>query len=339
MPEKSQTDKILFIGGHRKSGTSMVRDLFDGHSDVSCYPPDLTVLYAYFPQFLKDHHEAKDLIDRLDRIVVKELELSYKMSGAVLPAPISKFKECFFDDLSQVHQLKDMQKIITRIFSCYKNWSSDNKNQKNINVIKETSIEIYAQQLFNWFPDAQFLQIMRDPRDNYAALKAGVEQKYKKYGEDEHVTLLSLINRLGTSMRMGLINQKIYDGAHYNIVKFEDITSMTQPAMEKICQWLNMPFEETLLTPSKFSQSSKGNNFDGKDFSKISNAHVGAWKDRITEEEAKIIEFYLGDLMQEYGYNLAFSKEQTIEATSTFYQWSNYQYFYFDRFKNEELSE
>ena len=57
----------------------------------------------------------------------------------------------------------------------------------------------------------------------------------------------------------------------------------------------------------------------------------------ITEEEAKVIEFYLGDLMEQYGYTLEFTNKQAAKAASNFYEWSNYQYFYFDRFLNEEL--
>ena len=44
--------KVLFITGHRKSGTSMLNNLFDGHEDFLVYPNDITILYAYFPNFI-----------------------------------------------------------------------------------------------------------------------------------------------------------------------------------------------------------------------------------------------------------------------------------------------
>lgn len=336
MSLNANPDRLLFIGGHRKSGTSMVRDLFDGHAEVICYPPDLTVFYAYFPQFLKDHQDIDALKARLERIVVRELELSYEASNVPLPAPIDDFRTQFFTGLDSLEKLVDMKEITSRIYQTFRNWAGDKSSDNKLNILKETTIEVYYDQFANWFPQSQFLQIMRDPRDNYAALKAGVEKKYKKYGEDEHVTLMSLLNRLGTSLKMGLINQEKYDTKNYHIEKFENITSSPEKTMKDLCQWLGLSFDPKLLQPSKLGQPTKGNNFDGKDFSRISNSHVNAWKQRITEEEAKVIEFYLGDLMEQYGYTLEFTKEQASKAASTFYEWSNYKYFYFDRFQNEE---
>jgi hypothetical protein len=44
--------EILFITGHRKSGTTMFANLFDGHEDFCVYPSDLTILYAFYPYFI-----------------------------------------------------------------------------------------------------------------------------------------------------------------------------------------------------------------------------------------------------------------------------------------------
>ena len=43
--------QTLFITGHRKSGTTMLASLFDGHKDLSVYPTDLSLMYAYYPNF------------------------------------------------------------------------------------------------------------------------------------------------------------------------------------------------------------------------------------------------------------------------------------------------
>ena len=46
-------NKLLFLTGHRKSGTTMFANLFDGHDDFLVYPSDICLLYAYFPYFIK----------------------------------------------------------------------------------------------------------------------------------------------------------------------------------------------------------------------------------------------------------------------------------------------
>ena len=40
---------FIFLTGHRKSGTTLLKSLIDGHPDINVYPTDLTLLYAYFP--------------------------------------------------------------------------------------------------------------------------------------------------------------------------------------------------------------------------------------------------------------------------------------------------
>lgn len=322
---------LVFIGGHRKAGTSMFNDLFDGHPQIINYPPDLTILYAYFPDFIKKTKDKTKLLKRLDLLTAEEIKLCYLDAQVDLPNPIEKFKKTFFDQIKTDDDLKDLRKIISQLIITYSSWSNQSNRSKFL--LKETSLEIYANEIFNWFPNSKIIQTMRDPRDNYAALKAGVKKKYLKLGEDENATLASLIHRLGTSMRIGLINQKTYKN-RYKIIKFEDLTSEAQLTLKDICDWLNIKFDESLLKPSKISKPTKGNNFEGDMLFEISNKNVGAWKQRITEEEAKIIEFHLGDLMIKYGYELEYSNKEAAKSASNFYKWSNYQYFYSDRFKS-----
>ena len=66
----------------------------------------------------------------------------------------------------------------------------------------------------------------------------------------------------------------------------------------------------------------------------VSTVNVGRWKNRITEKEAKIIEFHFRDLMLKYGYDCEYDIEQQIDAATDFYKWTNYQYYYFDHFQN-----
>ena len=46
-------------------------------------------------------------------------------------------------------------------------------------VEKTTSSEFYATEIIKWFPNAKFIHLIRDPRDNFASLKSGWEERYK----------------------------------------------------------------------------------------------------------------------------------------------------------------
>ena len=75
--------------------------------------------------------------------------------------------------------------------------------------------------------------------------------------------------------------------------------------------------------------------FDGKDFNGISSEHVGKWKQRISEKEAMIIEFWLDDIMRLWGYESEFGYKDRQSAFSEFYDWYNSKYFYHDSFSKK----
>ena len=59
--------KTIFITGHRKSGTTLLSNLFDGHEDFAVYPTDLSLMYAYFPYFNKSSISYKQKIKRIKK--------------------------------------------------------------------------------------------------------------------------------------------------------------------------------------------------------------------------------------------------------------------------------
>ena len=63
--------KILFLTGHRKSGTTMFSNLFDGHEDFLVYPSDICLLYAYYPFFIKSKMSLKKKKDRIFKNIIK----------------------------------------------------------------------------------------------------------------------------------------------------------------------------------------------------------------------------------------------------------------------------
>ena len=61
---------------------------------------------------------------------------------------------------------------------------------------------------------------------------------------------------------------------------------------------------------------------------------VQQWVERISEDEAKIIEFHLGELMKQFSFDLNFAHNDSTIVAAEFYKWQNYNYFFSDRFKS-----
>ena len=53
--------QTIFLTGHRKSGTTLLKSLLDGHPKISSYPTDLTLMYSYFPHVKFQKHTKNKL--------------------------------------------------------------------------------------------------------------------------------------------------------------------------------------------------------------------------------------------------------------------------------------
>ena len=318
----------VFICGHRKGGTTVFHNLFDGHPELLVYPSDLNLLYAYFPQYLQPGFSDEQRRERLDKVLFEDLKEQLKINNTGSLIDMDKFRSGFFERVGE--DLVDMKKIISSLIMSFA--STVNASGK-VPVIKETSIEIYATEIFSWFPDAKFIQLLRDPRDNYGALKSGVSKYYSKIGENEKETLASLIHRAKLGMEIGFYNLQKFGPEKYKMLKFEDVISNPEREMKSVADFMNIKFDPVLLSPTRLNERTRGNNFDGNNFSELSATNVGRWKERISETEAQIIEFHFQELMNKLDYKLNFKMEECAQAAAEFYKWQNYRYFYSDRFK------
>jgi hypothetical protein len=310
------------------------------------YPTDIALLYAYYPEFI-EKNEEEDLVGRINQILFDDLKrVAKSFKGEEYIEDVNRWRKNFYDKLEEngSYNLKDIGEILETLAVTYQEFDSGVVGGKGSGasewtVLKETSIEIYAHELLEWFPEARFIHLVRDPRDTYAALAAGVDDYYSHFGEDEHVTLFSLLNRLGTGLKSGLANRERFGEERYRIFHFEDIVSEPRRMMKELASWLDIDFQHTMTKPTKMGEETTGNSFEGKEFREVSDSNKGAWTERISDEQAQVIEFYLSHLMSEYGYESAFSLQEAREAAAEFYKWSNYEYFYFDSFGSEERKE
>lgn len=323
--------EYIFIGGHRKCGTTMLLNLLDGHAELLVYPIDMTIFYAYYPFYNNQNHTLKEKKERLNEIIFKNFHNKLKKHDNVI-FDLEKMKNHFFDYLED-SQIDDILHVTDAMLKSYCFAKGIHLEDFSRVVFKETSIEIYAKLLFDNFENVKIIELIRDPRDNFAALKAGVEKYYSKNGEDKNALLMSMIHRLQVSKKIGLLNYAKYQNTNYITIKFEDLTQSTINTMIKLSAFLGIKYSNKMSSPTFMGEETGGNNWDGLKFSNVTNQNVNNWQNRISFEEAKIIEFHLSDIMTLENYPLFFKKDQMLDSIVDFYKWANYRYYFKDSFK------
>lgn len=316
---------LVFVCGHRKSGTTLLANLLDGHRKLAVYPIDLALLYAYFPEFIRVHHDPGELRARLALVLFADLRR--RVDARLLD--VDTLEREFFDGLPD-DVLGRPDVLIARLMTAFHKVSGG--EAKRWGVFKETSIEIYAREILGWFPDARFIHLVRDPRDNFAALATGVDNYYSRLGEDHNRTLASLLNRIEIGFRMAQENKEQFGAGRYHVLRFEDLTAAPERSMQAIADFLGIAPEAALLAPTMLGHPSGGNAFDGVAAFDVNARNVGRWRDRIAPEDAQVIEFHLAREMQAFGYEPVFDHCARARAAAEFYKWQNYTYFYSDRF-------
>jgi hypothetical protein len=329
--QNQKTNQYILLTGHRKSGTTMLHSLFDGHPELVIYPVDIGLLYQFFPCFIKDN--PPDKFDARIRTVLDQT------TNAIKGKRISKSVDCFSSEdfcnilleMFDATTLTQPHLIIDAIATAWFEYAGLDNNKPLL--MKETSISIHLKDILSHLPNTQFLQIVRDPRDNFAAIKAGSKKYYQHIGEELHTSLSSLLLRARMDLMLALEYQKTFP-ENFMAIRFEDLTASPGDIIPKCCDFLNIHFEESLLTPTFLLEPFYGNNYDDKKFTGISDKHTGLWRDRITEFEACVIEFWLQNECSSWGYKNHYDIEKSIVHFNKYYSKVNCDTYYFDRFKH-----
>ncbi|WP_440694009.1 sulfotransferase family protein [Candidatus Pelagibacter sp. HIMB1695] len=314
-------NKIIFLTGHRKSGTSLLHRLFDDHPHINLYPDDFTFFYSYFPYYTdKYKNNKKELINRIVKIYSNLIKFK-KYNNNYNSLNIAKSIRCLKKSLLNINLLSKYEVFNTIISE----WSKLNKKISNGPlIVKETSQSIFFHEFKNFFPKFKMVNIIRDPRDNFASIKSGLKKYYEKFGEDNISSLTSTIFRARQDLISAKLNEK---NKSFTNIKYEDLTLKPKETMRKLCRFLDIEFTNNLINPTIFGEPYLGNNFNKKIYN-IDKSNVKNWSKRISKEECCVIEYFLHDAMNIWGYKLKYKLDESEKYYSKFYEKLNSKYFF-----------
>jgi len=323
----SYLDNPVFVCGHRKAGTTMLVNLLDNVDSIITYPDDSGFFYRYFPRYANDSYTDKEKINRLCDVIIKE-----KLSEVIddIDCDFEEKRQLIANQIDLVGKVRNYAKsnfsykeILLYFIDSFKEVFYPESNA-TVWVEKTTSTEIYAVELSREFPNAKFIHIIRDPRDNFSSLLSGWDKKYSSVNDTIERLLQSTIDRGLLGMKCAKNNCEIIGQDRYKVIKFEELTSNPKDMMKDIASFIGVPFDENMLTPTVFGRSWYGNNFNGIKTTSPTSFNVSKWKSRMDPYYAQVIEFYFKDMMEYFEYDIEYTLKETQLAASNFYKWSNF---------------
>ncbi len=290
-------DRPVFICGHPKAGTSLLRAVLDSHPQLIVYPEETRFFRRTLPQLDGQAIEAQ--IKLAERALIH----IFRWNRAE-PDP----SQTGFDDRDYTNipyevvrtNLEELLKsrsshpgdLLSAVVLAYGMTAGALLPETSHWVEKSPYNEYYANQIFSWWPEARCIHILRDPRDNFAS--------YRRKHPDWNAEFFS--SNWSRSTDAGINNQSIFGEDRYWFVRFEDLARSPEEYLSRLANFLNISWNPSLINPTRAGQQWGGNSMFEDQFQSISTAPLSRWKDSLSQVDAEVVTTMTKKLLKTWDY-------------------------------------
>lgn len=276
----------IFIVGAPKSGTSLLRSLFDNHPELAVIPFETTIFHILGEEVNHPFRRNKanrfklelfESFKKFEKIITEYNSSSFNYIDST---HLNKFQGNVIDYEDKFINLKNKKEIFSFLVEylnkAYIGIDSSYFNNKRV-VEKSIINHEFAFLLKDYFPNAKFIHIVRNPYANIVSLR-----NYKSKGK--FPSLPEIFLTLENSYKYLFINRRNID--NYFVLKYEDLIQNPDEIMSKISGFLGIKYDpDILLHPTLMGDKWAGNSTSNKSFINISKAPMDHWKEYITPVE------------------------------------------------------
>lgn len=276
----------LFIVGANRSGTTLLRLILNAHSRIAI--PDELVYFDYnFSRgsFRPWHHPGFSQ-EQYEQFVSRFLE---RNEEALAPLYIDHLKHEILSSSAF-----DLREPYARALQA---WAAHHGKQRWGE--KTPGNLFYVDLIYDMFPEARFIYMMRDPR-------AGVDSMNRSvlFSND---TVINALNRR-KYMQEGLAQlQAAVPPAQRTLLKYEDLVAEPEQTVQALCTFIGEDFEPQMLNfhqdAEQYMKPRAVKKFNQAATQPIQKSKIDAWQQNLSPDDIAIIEWICTTSMQEHGYD------------------------------------
>jgi len=269
----------VFIGGHPRSGTTLLGDLIGSHSDCICTPESQFKTSVYRRLNLHgnespDLRKAMDMIRRHWRFRIWALDVS--------EVPYS-----------EIHSYGEL------ILWLAKSYSLKYSRHDAKMWIDHTPANIqFADLLTELLPEARFINIVRDGRAVAASIMP-LDWGANTIDRAAHSWVKDISCGIAAEYAMG--KDRVLR------IRYEELIRETEETLREICLFLNMEYQPQMIQGGGFKvpgYTTRQHSLLGK---KPDAKRVNAWERRLKPRQIEIFESIAGWLLLSLGYDLKYA--------------------------------
>jgi hypothetical protein len=292
-------DHPVYICGHPKSGTSLVRSILDSHPQLIVYPEETVFFRRYLPK-AQGQPLARQL-ELADELLIHIF--TWNLTNP--PASQEGFADRDYSSISFTairdsmrenigQNYRDERDILSAVVLAFGQVTGQINENTRRWVEKSPYNEFFTQQIFSWWPDSRCIHVVRDPRDNFLSYHS----KQPTWSPE----FFSLNWRRST--RSAQKNQVYFGSDRYMILRYEDLVQSPNQEIKRLLNFLQIDWDLSLVKPTRAGSTWQGNSMFADTFQEISSAPVGRWKGKLSELDALLIQKITQEDMKHLNYTL-----------------------------------
>jgi len=270
-------DQMIFIVGRSRSGTTLLSKIFNSHPQVAI-PPEGIFLYNFYNKYKnKKNWTTADLKNLSNDILAESKMAVWNLTKNEIFQTLKHSNSNYYPELC---------------LQVYKLWAEKNLNKKPLILGDQNPYYLFfVQKLSEIFPNAKFIFITRDYRDNILSLKN---------------VNFDLNNTGALAYRYAFINKKggkllLKNAKNVYHIRYEDLVLKPKESLVNLCKNIKLPFDEKML--SFYENKEKEIRTWHKNLNTpLIKEKVGKWKNEMSVEDIKISDFYASRIGKQLNY-------------------------------------
>jgi hypothetical protein len=287
---------IFFILGRPRSGTTLLTTLFNAHPNIRI-APEFPIMFFLYQRFKKvkiwDEATIRSFVEHVfyfSKFNIRRVE-NLKLDKEFIIGELLKYK----DKGSIQLFLKSVNYYAYSVFSKKETlWIGD----------KNPVYSMSADRLRKIFPEAKFICIIRDYRDNFISIKKLAEKEVAV----EAPSLSLQVGRWKIFTRLFLKLKQRYPDKYY-ILRYEDLVSEQETTFRSLCEFLGIAYDPTVFDFHKKKEETVNTygNFIYEKFHEnlmkpVNTGRMNTWQSVLTEKEVQMADQIAGKYADKLGY-------------------------------------
>ncbi|MEV8507321.1 sulfotransferase [Actinoplanes sp. NPDC051475] len=277
------TDRPIIVVGCPRSGTTMLQLMLHAHPRIAIPPETRFVLAAY-----REYREFGDL-----RLPENRRALARRIVDRVE----TRFCDLGLDPEETVERIAagpgTLGSVLATIFQSYAaRFGKPRWGDKRPAYLHNVDI------LVRLFPDAQFINIVRDGRDCVASLK---EMSWHR--KDIYATVAAWARAVDDARRAA----RSLGGSQWYELRYEDLVADPHARLTELCSYLGEEYHPAMAEPSAVAEVAVPSfkTWHARTHTPVTTQRVQSWQTRLTAEEIALCEAALGSRLVANGYELS----------------------------------